>query len=368
MRLPSGLSRQIVLSMSAVVFGAILLSVLGSYAFYAWLMTYSPQSVSGPDDWMPSGPEWIWMALTTFVALALAVWVAVKLARRILMPLTSVAESLRRLAGGDLDARAATEDRSLGEASVLVDDFNAMAERLQRMSQEQLFWNVAIAHELRTPVTILRGRLQGLAEGVFEPDARQFHSLLAQVESLARLIEDLRVVGLADGGHLQLQWQEVHIAEEIDAVVQLLTPALQLAGFTVQIDVASALVRCDPQRIRQALLVLLDNARYHADPGELKISCSVERGSWRLSVQDQGPGIDPAQAEHIFEAFQRGEQSRSQGSSGSGLGLAVVRAIAQAHGGKATWRPSAHKGSAFELAWPVAAGGEQATDFSPRFA
>lgn len=152
MRLPSGLSRQIVLSMSAVVFGAILLSVLGSYAFYAWLMTYSPQSMSGPDDWMPSGPEWVWMALTTFVALALAVVVAVKLARRILMPLTSVAESLRRLAGGDLDARAATEDRSLGEASVLVDDFNAMAERLQRMSQEQLFWNAAIAHELRTPV------------------------------------------------------------------------------------------------------------------------------------------------------------------------------------------------------------------------
>lgn len=353
MRLPSGLSRQIVLAMTAVVLGVILLTVLGSYAFYALMLSYSPSSVSEPGDWMPSGPEWAWIALSTFAALALAVMVAIKLARRILLPLTSVAESLRRVALGELDARAATEDRSLGEAAVLVDDFNAMAERLQRMAQEQVFWNAAIAHELRTPVTILRGRLQGLAEGVFPPDAALFRSLLTQVEGLNRLIEDLRVVGLADSGHLALQWQDAHLSAEVEAVTQLFAPSLHAAGFVVELDLQDVRVRCDPMRIRQALLALLENARRHAVPGKLRVETRIAEGKCHVQVEDAGPGIDEVLAQRMFDAFQRGEQSRSREGGGSGLGLAVVRAIAQAHGGKASCHPSARGGSIFELVWPV---------------
>lgn len=353
MRLPHGLSRQIVLSMSAVALVVILLSLLGSYAFYALWFAYAPASIPESDNWIPTAPEWAWMALTTFVALTLAVLVAVNLARRILLPLTSVAESLRRVAQGDLDARAVSEDRSLGEAALLVDDFNAMAERLQRMAQEQLFWNAAIAHELRTPVTILRGRLQGLTEGVFAPDAAQFRSLLAQVEGLNRLIEDLRVVGLADSGHLDLHWREVELSTEIEAVAQLLAPTLREAGFTVAIDLQAGRVRCDPTRIRQALLALLENARRHAEPGILRIESCLAQDQCLLRVEDGGPGVAPELAEHIFDAFQRGEQSRSRVSGGSGLGLAVVRAIAQAHGGQAICRPSPRGGSTFEIRWPV---------------
>lgn len=353
MRLPKGLSRQIVLSMTAVVLSAVLLSILGSYAFYALLLLYPPTNMPSPDDWMPSGPEWAWMALTTLAAVVLAVMVAIKLAHRILAPLTSVAESLRRVAQGDLSARAVNEDRSLGEATVLVDDFNTLAERLQRMVQDQIFWNAAIAHELRTPVTILRGRLQGLAEGVFKADAEQFNRLLAQVEGLNHLIEDLRVVGLADSGHLELQWREANLAEEVQAVVQLLAPALQATGFAVEVDLYGGPVNCDPTRIQQALLALLENARRHAEPGALYIQLRVQHDQYKLTVEDGGPGIDTALAEHIFDAFQRGEQSRSRESGGSGLGLAVVRAIALAHGGKASCRTSAKGGSAFELVWPT---------------
>ncbi|HRO63749.1 ATP-binding protein [Thermomonas sp.] len=356
MRLPRGLSRQIVLSMSAVVLVVILLSLLGSYAFYALWFAYAPTSIPESGDWIPTAPEWAWMALTTFVALALAVLVAVNLARRILLPLTSVAESLRRVAQGELDARAVSEDRSLGEAALLVDDFNTMAERLQRMAQEQLFWNAAIAHELRTPVTILRGRLQGLAEGVFVPDATQFRSLLAQVEGLGRLIEDLRVIGLADSGHLDLHWHEVELSAEIEAVVQLLAPALQEAGFTIEVDLQAGRVACDPQRIRQALLALLENARRHAEPGILRIESRLAQGECLLRVEDGGPGIAPELAERLFDAFQRGEHSRSRESGGSGLGLAVVRAIAQAHGGQASCRPSPRGGSVFEIRWPAESG------------
>jgi two-component system sensor histidine kinase AdeS len=114
---------------------------------------------------------------------------------------------------GNLAARATSDEHAMGETAQLVDDFNQMAARLQDMAQHRAFWNAAIAHELRTPVTILRGRLQGITEGVFAPEQSQFQSLLTQVEGLGRLIEDLRTVALAESGHLPLQrlapiWQK----------------------------------------------------------------------------------------------------------------------------------------------------------------
>lgn len=164
----AGLSRQIALSMMAMAFGVTLLVVLTSYAFYYLAMTYWSRDFCQA-SWLPTGPEWVWLIATTLAGLAMAIVVAVNLARRILVPLNSVADSLRRVARGDLGVRAIAGDRSLGEAALLADDFNALADQLQRVTEEQVFWNAAIAHELRTPVTILRGRLQGLAEGVFTP-------------------------------------------------------------------------------------------------------------------------------------------------------------------------------------------------------
>lgn len=115
--------------------------------------------------------------------------------------LNSVANSLREVAQGRLDARVPLDEQAIGETAQLVRDFNTMAERLQSMTREREFWNAAIAHELRTPVTILRGRLQGLAEGVFPPERALFEGLLRQVEGLTHLIEDLRVLSLNDSGH-----------------------------------------------------------------------------------------------------------------------------------------------------------------------
>ncbi|SEK10681.1 two-component system, OmpR family, sensor histidine kinase AdeS [Variovorax sp. OK212] len=353
MKMPTGLSRQIVLSMGAVVLGVILLVILGSYAFYAALFNLWPSQAPVVGEWLPSKVEWLWMVLTTFAALALAVAVAIKLSRRILEPLTSVADSLRDLARGNLGVRAVAGDRSLGEAALLVDDFNVMAERLQRMTKEQLFWNAAIAHELRTPVTILQGRLQGLADGVFEANEQQFLNLLSQVKNLARLIEDLRVVGLADSGHLQLHLTDADISLEIDSLLQLLRPRLASAGLIPVVELDSEQVRCDPARIRQALLALLENARRHAVPGCIRIRGCERDGWYRLSVEDDGPGIADDLVAHVFDAFQRGNFSRSQDGAGSGLGLAVVRAIAQSHAGEAACRRSPKGGSIFELSWPA---------------
>ncbi|OIN47012.1 two-component sensor histidine kinase [Pseudomonas azotoformans] len=347
----NGLSRQIIAAMSAVVLCVIALAVIGSYVFYALLWTYWPLSDEQADAWLPANVEWAWMALTTCVSLAVGAFVATRLSRRILMPLNSVAENLRKLADGDLDVQAVAGDQSIGEAAILVDDFNSMAQRLKRMAQEQAFWNAAIAHELRTPLTILRGRLQGLAEGVFEPDTAQFYSLLGQVEGLARMIEDLRVVGLGDSGYLELNVQEADLAAGIEEDVRLFEPSLVAAGFTLQLDLQRRTLRCDPARIRQALLALLDNVRRHATPGNVNVHLSTRDGMHYLRVRDDGPGIDEDLATHLFDAFQRGENSRSRAQGGSGLGLAVVRAIALAHGGAVTCRKMENGGTLFELSW-----------------
>lgn len=353
-----GLSRQIALSMAAMAFGVTLLVVVTAYVFYYLLFTYWPANFD-QTSWLPTAPEWVWLISATLAGLALAVAVGTNLARRILVPLNSVAESIRRVSQGELDARAVAGDRSLREAALLADNFNALANQLQRVTEEQAFWNAAIAHELRTPVTILRGRLQGLAEGVFAPDPAQFRSLLTQVEGLASLIEDLRVVSLAESGHLDLDMRETDLSVEVEMVVAFFGDALQAAGQHPVLDLDQQRVHCDPTRIRQALLALLENARRHAVPGLIRITTRVEGGTCRLSVEDDGPGIAADFAPHAFEAFRRAGDARRGTNVGSGLGLAVVAAIAQAHGGRATCRRAAGGGTLFEVRWPNRAAAAQ---------
>ncbi|MEN4946391.1 ATP-binding protein [Pseudomonas proteolytica] len=346
-----GLSRQIILSMSAVVLCVVALAVVGSYIFYALISKFWPSPELESDAWLPT--DWAWIGIITGISLTVGVAVASKLARRILMPLNSVASSLRSLADGDLEARAVAPCGSLNEATILVDDFNSMAKRLKHMAAEQSFWNATIAHELLTPLTILRGRLQGVFEGVFEPDKAQFNSLLSQVEGLTRLIDDLRVISLADSSHLKVQLRASDLAEEIEADVSLFESSLQAVGFVVQLDLTRNWIVCDSARIRQALLALMDNVRQHATPGTITLRLESKNGFNHLSVTDEGPGISEAYRRKIFDPFHRGDSSRSRSQGGSGLGLAVVRAIALAHEGTVSCRNEGNGGTKFQLSWPT---------------
>jgi two-component system sensor histidine kinase AdeS len=150
-----------------------------------------------------------------------------------------------------------------------------------------------------------------------------------------------------------LQRAPCRLADEIRSVVGLLGPDLRAAGLTPVLDLDDAELPCDAARIRQALLALLDNARRYAVPGRLAVGLRRAGAEVLLTVSDDGPGVDPALAASIFDAFQRGAAARA--NAGSGLGLAVVRAIVQAHGGQARCRPSATGGTTFEIAWPAGA-------------
>jgi len=347
------LSRQIILSMSSVAVIAALIVFVGSFLFYAIFLTYYhyPEP-PGPPPTFPNARDFTLLAFFILLGLIVAIFVAIRLTRRIIAPLNSLAEGARKITAGDLTARASPNDRSVGETAQLVDDFNAMAQQLQDTAEAVVSWNAAIAHELRTPLTILRGRLNGLIDGVFEPSDELFRNLLSQVEGLTRLVEDLRVVTLSDSQRLEVHLEATDLAEEIRHAVDAMQPSLTEAGFLVDVTAGSVRMTCDGVRMRQALLALLDNARRHATPGRLTVLLRSEADNVIITVADEGPGLPPDFAAHAFETFTRVEPSRSRKYGGSGLGLAVVRAIVEAHRGKVHYQTSSKGGSIFKIELP----------------
>ena len=336
-RRAGGLGRQITLSMVVATVASVVVTISSLYLFYGVVIRFAP-SLLFPEsgEWLPSGLEWVMILLMCGVAICIAVFVSVRLARRIVAPLVSVAESARRISHGDLKARAVSGDQSLSEAAMLVDNFNLLAERLERAGEAVTHWNATIAHELRTPVTILSGRLQGLADGVFKPDPPLLRSLVSQVHSLAGLIEDLRTVSLFEGGRLDMRFQPVELSEEIGAVVRLLQPGLESAGFTIQPELEPGICEVDPARIKQAVMALLENVKRHARPGLVRVILRLDPQTVKISIVDQGPGLDPDFAPYAFEPFRRYIEQAGP-NKGSGLGLSVVMTIAKAHGGSAMY-------------------------------
>ncbi len=347
MRLIKGLSRQILFAMASVTVAAGLLVFFGTYLAFSILFYFSPWS-EDTDNWL-TGFDLTILAVLIFIAVVVAAVASIRLARRILEPLESLAESARRIKDGDLSARAIPGDKSLGETALLVEDFNAMAQRLQDMASDMTLWNATIAHELRTPLTILKGRLQGMIDGVFEPDEKSLHALVQQVDSLARLVEDLRTVTLADSGHLDLHLQPIRLKDEIERLAGVLEQELKQDGFELRLQLSDALVSVDAMRIRQVLLALITNARRYAVRGGIEISLKVESDQVILRVADEGPGLDADIASSAFEPFRRGRKSHSLEKGGNGLGLSVVRAIVEAHGGKVRYAPSNKGGAMFEI-------------------
>lgn len=342
----TGLGRQILVAMSAITVMAGLLVFFGAYLAYTAIMVLHP--VQETEEGLSSIDLAIVCALIV-VALPIAAMVSVRLARRILEPLESLALSARRITAGDLSARASVGERTLGETAALIEDFNTMAQRLQDMAADMALWNATIAHELRTPLTILKGRLQGMIDGVFEPDEPALQALVLQVDGLARLVEDLRTVTLADSGHLDLRIEPIRLAGQIEQMAALMVHDLGAAGFTLQLQLADLTVEADATRVRQALLALVTNARRYAIRGTITITLTARDDMVVLGVADEGPGLEPEMMPRIFDPFVRGDPARSREHGGNGLGLSVVRAIMEAHGGRLAYRPAPGGGALFEM-------------------
>jgi two-component system sensor histidine kinase AdeS len=293
------------------------------------------------------------LAVLSAVAIACGVVASLWLAVRLSRPLEDVAAAARRIAAGDLSARARPHHHGAGEIAQLAADFNAMARTIETAALELRANSAAIAHELRTPLTILRGRLQGTLDGMFATGPAELRGLIEQVDQLGRIVDDLQTVSLAETGQLRLRTARIDLAEEVGRVLATLAPDLAAAGLAVTLDLQPAPATADPMRLRQVILALLDNARQHAASGrELRIETRAGPPAAVLRVLDRGPGFADGTHERAFDRFWRGDASRSRSTGGSGLGLSVVRAIAEAHGASARAMPREGGGAILEVALP----------------
>lgn len=275
-----------------------------------------------------------------------------RLARQIVEPLKSVAGAARKVALGDFSARATIGARRFGEAGDLVDDFNRMAEQLQRAQSELKYSNSAIAHELRTPLTILRGRLQGLLDGAFTPSPELYKRLITHVDDLSAIVEELRTLALNNAGQLELECTRLDLAEEAEAALLSLDAQLQSAGITITRQLESAVVNADPKRLRQAMVAILDNCWRYAPKAHVRVETGVVDGHVFFRCSDDGPGLSHENRARAFDRFWRADDSRGRSLGGSGLGLSIVKAIAQAHGGDAAITSSDRPGLAVEIRLP----------------
>lgn len=273
----------------------------------------------------------VWYA--GFAILIAALVFAFALARWLLSPVRALTEGTHALAAGDYSRRVDVSRRD--ELGMLATDFNLLAAALDDHREARRRWGADIAHELRTPLSVLRGEVQALQDGIRKPDARAFASLDAECERLACLIDDLYQLALADAGALDYRYEDVDAAAIVREAVEMQRAACDDRGLVIEerIDQLPRL-RADPRRLAQLVDNLLANARRHTDsPGRIRIVLARDGAALRLIVEDSAPGVSGSDLPHLFERLYRVERSRTRREGGAGLGLSICRAIVEAHGG-----------------------------------
>lgn len=294
-------------------------------------------------------------------ALALLVTgaLAAALAGRMLRPIRALTEAARTINDTDLSRRIAVQGS--GELAELATVVNGMLERLETAFDAQRAFLDDTGHELRTPITIIRGHLELLGSDPAETQ-ETVALLLDELDRMHRLVEDLIVLAKAERPDF-LRLEPVDVAALTDEV---LSKAQALDDRPWSLDrCARARIVADRQRLTQALVQLAHNAVEYTPPGTaVSIGSEVRGADVRLWVRDEGPGIPPAEREHIFDRFQRGVRGQ-RARDGTGLGLPIVRAVAEAHGGHVELDSAPGVGTTFTLVLPVDVPEPQRPD-SPR--
>jgi signal transduction histidine kinase len=290
----------------------------------------------------------------TGVAALLGVLLALWLAHRMVRPVVDLTSAARVIARGGTPP--AVPVRGQDEIAELARAFNRMAERLAADEEQRRRLFAGIAHELRTPLSVIQGTLEGVLDRVLEATPERIATLHSQAVLLARLITDLRDLSLAQAGQLQLNLQEIDAGPIVRETLEALSPLADEHRVALRADVPRGLPRIDvdPDRLRQIAQNLVENAvRYTPAGGEIMVTMARDDGDGvRLAVSDTGAGVEAADLPHIFRHFYRADQSRARTSGGMGLGLAIVKSLVEAHGGRVAVESAVGKGSTFTVTFP----------------
>jgi two-component system, OmpR family, sensor histidine kinase BaeS len=293
------------------------------------------------------------------VAAAIASLLGVLLARRLARPMQQLEAAAAAVAHGDLAARSGLGDRA-DEIGSLGRSFDAMAADLERNDASRRRFFQDAAHEMKTPLAVIEATAAAVMDGVYDHDDRHLETIRSQARLLGRVVDDLRTISLAEAGALPLRLEPVPLSEVLPAVGTAFAARAEAAGVRLSVglaDGAPLVVTADRERLGQAIAALMDNAIRFAPPGGRVLlggGPSPRSPSLvRIDVLDDGPGVPANDMPHVFDRLYQADTSRDRGSGTSGLGLAITRAIVEAHGGSAGVENPAEGGARFWIDLPL---------------
>jgi len=298
------------------------------------------------------------LSLALLAALVAALGVSVYMTRRIGRSVATIADAASSVAKGRYQVTVPSP--GLGaEFDALASGFNQMAVRLGSVERTRRRLLADLGHEMRTPVATLDAYLEALEDGVATLDAKTAELLRSQTRRLARLSEDISTVSRAEEGQVRLDVRSVQPASMVTTAVESVDEAYKAKGVLLVLDVATDMpaLPIDPERMGQVLANLLDNALRHTPAGgtvTMSAATSPRTGGVTLSVADTGEGIPAEHLAHVFERFYRVDTARDRIHGGSGIGLAIAKALVEAHGGQlSAASPGAGLGSIFRVLLPA---------------
>ena len=287
-------------------------------------------------------------------AIIIALLLGVLLARTLTRPLREMTAAARSVARGELGKQVAV--RSQDEVGDLAQAFNQMSHDLAQAEGRRRQMTADIAHDLRTPISIIQGHAEGLRDGVLPPTPETFALIHDETLRLNRMVEDLRTLSRAEAGELSLVRRPAAAGDLLEQMVVAQRPGAQENGIELRLEMEEGLpeIEVDADRMAQAMNNLVDNALRHTPAGGTVTLAAGRKGDgvW-LQVRDSGPGITPEDLPHVFERFYRGDRARRRHEGGSGLGLAIARSIVEAHGGRIRAESPPGGGAVFTIELPA---------------
>jgi two-component system, OmpR family, sensor histidine kinase BaeS len=320
-----------------------------------WLGLRIPDRISDPLqlDFLYRQTKALYLIGATI--LALAALLAYLFSRQLLRPVKQIARGAHALSSRRFDTRI--DVHSSDELGQLSEDFNHMADTLERYEHLRRQWITDVSHELRTPLSVLVAEIDAVLDGVRDMNRETLESIQAEALLMTRLVEDLHTLSLLESDTLSMSREEVDVLKGVRDVLQAFSLKYSQKGITVESDLDRSgriVVMGDKARLAQVFTNLLENTMKYTDaPGRLRIGHAVDSREMRLFFEDSPPGVNPDELPNIFERLYRTDRSRSRSAAGSGLGLAISKAIIEACGGNIVARPSTLGGLRVEITLPL---------------
>ena len=289
--------------------------------------------------------------------LVLASILSILLSKHLAAPIRQLTSGTRALASLDFDTSITVRTRD--ELGQLAEDFNSMARTLGRYEQMRKQWISDISHEMRTPLSILRGEIEALQDGIRKTDSKALDALHSEVLHIGRIVDDLHELALAESGTLRFEKRAVHPIRVLERTVEVFRDRLARQQINVIMELEPSRKTTmigDPNRLEQLFSNLFENAlRYVDKPGTLTIRSRRTETELTLNFDDSGPGVPEASLPRLFDRLYRVESSRSRSNGGSGLGLAICKNIVESHGGKITALNAPSGGLRIQIVFPITA-------------